>query len=70
MAGCQTKQIRNQKNYATDSINPVIGNRSFDQKFQRTPNENDSEIDRIQTHLFYVEALLREKTFKIKNRDV
>lgn len=70
MAGCQTKQSLNQRNFSKDSINPILGNRSFEQKFQRTPNDNDSEIDRIQAHLFYVEALLRKNTSKIKNRNI
>jgi hypothetical protein len=67
LLGCQTKQINHQNNFTKDSINPVLGNKSFVKKFHRLPNTSDSELERIQAHLFYVEGLLRKNSSKIKD---
>lgn len=42
-------------------VNAVIGDESFIQLFNSQPDENTSEQLRIQTHLAYVEHLLRSK---------
>ncbi|RTQ50644.1 hypothetical protein EJV47_08395 [Hymenobacter gummosus] len=44
---------------ATDFINPVLGNASFQTRFGRAPGAADDEATRIATHLAYAEALLR-----------
>jgi hypothetical protein len=44
-----------------DSINPIIGNISFFNKYGYLPNTNTDDDLRIKTHLEYVENLLRKK---------
>ncbi len=44
-----------------DTINPVIGDRSFVVRYGRAPTDSDDPIDRVQTHLAYVEAQLRAR---------
>lgn len=55
---CQTKQDPVQNH---NSINPIIGDISFIEKFGSIPNKNVNEQLRIATHLEYVEQLLRKK---------
>ena len=43
------------------TVNAVIGDESFIQLFNTVPDENTNEQFRIQTHLAYVEQLLRDK---------
>jgi hypothetical protein len=43
------------------SVNAVIGDLSFVHKFGSVPTEKTDEVLRIQTHLEFVEALLRNK---------
>jgi len=43
-----------------NTVNPVIGDLSFISKFGFLPNEKTDEILRIQTHLEFVELLLRK----------
>jgi hypothetical protein len=43
------------------TVNPIIGDISFVQKFGQKPNKATDNILRIQTHLEYVEGLLRQK---------
>ena len=45
----------------TESVNPIIGDISFIEKYGYTPLANTEEKTRIQTHLEYVEKLLRKK---------
>lgn len=45
----------------TQTINPLIGDISFIEKFGYQPNTNTNNELRIQTHLEYVENLLRDK---------
>ncbi len=47
--------------YRGTTINAVIGNESFEKTFGRKPQPNDDPHLRIQTHLRYVEQVLREK---------
>ncbi|MFT5368985.1 MAG: hypothetical protein ACI8V2_003959 [Candidatus Latescibacterota bacterium] len=42
-----------------DAVNAVVGDESYVQKFGELPDQNASEQVRIQTHLAYVEGLLR-----------
>ncbi len=42
-----------------ETINPVVGDQSFVERFGRAPNASDSESLRITTHLAWVEAELR-----------
>jgi hypothetical protein len=44
------------------SVNKVIGNRSFKEKYGSFPLQTSSEILRIQTHLEYAESLIRRQT--------
>jgi hypothetical protein len=44
-----------------NSINPVLGNASFVQKYGHEPGMEAGEDERIQTHLLYAEELLRNK---------
>ncbi len=44
-----------------DSINPIIGNISYIEKFGEQPTDQSDENLRIKTHLAYVENLLRNK---------
>ena len=46
----------------SNTINPIIGDISFVEKFGRLPDFNTDETLRIQTHLEYVESLLRGKS--------
>lgn len=43
------------------SVNPIIGDKSFVAKFGYEPDANTDNHLRVQTHLAYVENLLREK---------
>lgn len=43
------------------TINPIIGDISYINKFGHTPTATTSEVLRIKTHLEYVELLLRKK---------
>src|SRR5687768_3370958 len=43
------------------SVNPIIGDESFVNKFGSLPGKNTDEDLRIKTHLEYVESLLRKK---------
>lgn len=52
---------RQQKVSTTNQINPVIGDISYEKKFGCLPDKNTDETVRIQTHLEYVEQLLRNK---------
>jgi hypothetical protein len=47
--------------YSSQSINAIIGDVSFKQKFGCVPDMNTNEDLRIMTHLEYVEKLLRKK---------
>lgn len=42
-------------------VNPILGDRSFVERFGRRPNPSDPEALRIATHLAYVEHLLRSR---------
>jgi hypothetical protein len=42
-----------------NSINAIIGDLSFVQRFQQSPDHSTDEVTRIQTHLGYVEEVLR-----------
>lgn len=44
-----------------NTVNAVIGDVSYQQRFGRNPNESTNEILRLQTHLSYVEAMLSSK---------
>ncbi len=46
---------------SNNHINPLIGDVSYEKKFGRLPGESTDEKTRIQTHLEYVEMLLRKK---------
>ncbi len=46
----------------SNTINPLLGDISFVEKFGRLPDFNTDENLRIQTHLEYVESLLRSKS--------
>ena len=50
-----------EENSNTDAINPIIGDISYLEKFGEAPNQTTDEQLRIQTHLEYVEQLLRKK---------
>ena len=54
---CFSMQAREKK----QTINPIIGDLSFIQKFGHAPDETTNEDLRIKTHLEYVENLLRQK---------
>ncbi len=41
------------------TVNAILGDVSYVQKFRQTPNENTNEQIRIQTHLEFVESILR-----------
>jgi hypothetical protein len=43
------------------TVNSILGDLSYVQKFGRTPNENTNEQIRIQTHLEFVESILRRR---------
>jgi hypothetical protein len=47
--------------YAEQRVNGVIGDISYTEKFGQNPNPKSNEKIRIQTHLKYVEKLLRSK---------
>ncbi len=51
-----------------NTINPIIGDESFVRKFQTTPDATTNELLRIQTHLSYVEAILRIKDLSHLNK--
>ncbi|HEY0059128.1 MAG TPA: hypothetical protein VGB56_08320 [Flavisolibacter sp.] len=44
-----------------NTVNAVLGDKSFAETFQQLPDQNTNEVLRIQTHLKYVEELLRSK---------
>jgi hypothetical protein len=46
----------------SNTINAIIGDVSFVQRFQQAPEYSTNEVLRIQTHLQYVEDLLRQKS--------
>jgi hypothetical protein len=46
---------------ATDLVNPIVGNASFQARFGRAPRPADDDAPRISTHLAYVEKLLRAR---------
>lgn len=46
-----------------NKINPLLGNESYVKKYGVEPGNETSEQERIQTHLLYVEQLLRQKKF-------
>lgn len=50
-------------------INPVLGDASFESTFGQPPTAATNEQLRIQTHLKYVEGLLREKDVSALNED-
>ncbi|WMJ74861.1 hypothetical protein RCC89_17085 [Cytophagaceae bacterium ABcell3] len=50
------------KKASDEAVNSVLGNISFNQKFNRNPDKSDDEDLRLSTHLEYVEALLRNKS--------
>ncbi len=45
-----------------NKVNMLLGNESYIKKFGAEPGETTSEQERIQTHLLYVESLLRERS--------
>jgi type I restriction-modification system DNA methylase subunit len=53
-ASCLLAQEKN-------TVNAVLGDESFVQAFQQLPDDNTNEVLRLQTHLSYVESLLRSK---------
>lgn len=53
---CETKTANQ-----SQSVNPIIGDISFVQKFGYEPDATTNENLRIQTHFAYVEKLLRQK---------
>ena len=57
MSRCQ----KGNQNSGSDSINPVIGNESWRVLFGQEPDGTEDQQLRIQTHLRYVENLLRNK---------
>jgi len=54
---CQSKKAQ----IITNSINPIIGDISYVEKFGEQPTEQSDENLRIKTHLAYVEHILRNK---------
>ncbi len=46
---------------AVESVNPIIGDVSFELRFGRSPRPGDPEVVRIRTHLEYVESALRAR---------
>jgi len=52
-----------------NSINPIIGNESFVQKFGFEPSLITDDQIRIRTHLSYVEQVLRDKDVKHLKKD-
>lgn len=52
----------------SNTINSLIGDISFTQRFQQKPGNNADEILRIQTHLSYVEDLLRQRNISHLNK--
>lgn len=44
------------------TVNPILGDQSYVSKFGRQPEATTSEQERIQTHLAYVEQMLRSKS--------
>lgn len=57
LGACQQKNAPKR-----NSINPVIGNTSYVEKFGKEPTAQINEDVRIKTHLSYVEKLLRKKS--------
>ncbi|MEX0610189.1 MAG: hypothetical protein WD016_09150 [Balneolaceae bacterium] len=53
----------------SNTINPVIGDISYIQKFGHAPDENTSEITRIKTHLEYVVVQLKNEAVGHLNAD-
>jgi hypothetical protein len=53
--------LANTASAQNSAVNALIGDISYVRKFQQKPDEHTSEVLRIQTHLSYVEELLREK---------
>jgi hypothetical protein len=45
---------------APEPVNEVIGDESFAKKFGRAPTDDDEDLERVRTHLAYVERRLRE----------
>lgn len=52
-----------------NSINPIIGNESFVQKFGFEPSTTTDDQVRIQTHLSYVERVLKKKNTAHLNKE-
>lgn len=54
-----------------NTVNAVLGDKSFEMKFGHSPDAKTSEKDRIQTHLYYVIDLLEsEKTDHLNKKQV
>jgi hypothetical protein len=50
----------NAKNDNVQPVNAILGDISFFEKYSSLPTQSASEVLRIQTHLEYVESLLRK----------
>ncbi|MCX8019704.1 MAG: hypothetical protein N2747_04340 [Chitinophagaceae bacterium] len=62
--------LAEQKNSTyTNTVNAVIGDISYKEKYGIYPNSLSDETDRIQTHLLYVEKLLRKKDISHLSED-
>lgn len=48
--------------WSIESVNAVLGDISYEEKFGVLPNDKSNEIVRIQTHLEYVQNYLRANT--------
>src|SRR5688572_21323967 len=48
-------------NFSEGPINAAIGDESFGRTYGRAPNAADDDVDRITTHLRFVEATLRSR---------
>lgn len=53
--------FKNQTNINDQTINPLLGDISFINKFGQKPTAKTNEDLRIKTHLEYVENMLRQK---------
>jgi len=56
--------FQEKKSNPLQSVNSIIGDISYLQKFGKAPHKNCDETERIRTHLEYVENILRNKEVK------
>ncbi len=58
----------NARNTIPQPVNSVLGDASYLIKYQKLPDKYSNEVIRIQTHLEYVENLLRNTSTKHLNK--